>query len=735
VHLTFSRSFLGTFLLCCACPALPAQTQSEQEGKSSILVETQQEATDEKKGEELSPRDGRSSGTTEAPAEQVKKVAGSSEVEVSDERSDDQVERVNRLATESSPYLLQHARNPVDWYPWGQDAFERAKRENKLVFLSVGYAACHWCHVMERESFEDEEIAAFLNENFICVKVDREERPDVDQIYMTAVQLISGNGGWPMSVFVLPDGKPFWGGTYFPARDGDRGNATGFLTVVQQIHQAWNQQSQQVTAQAEAVTNAIKEQQLTSVDLEAVGDFDTALVESALEELRAQFDSKYGGFASGTNGPKFPEASNLWFLHAIASIERSKQDRSNEPSASNETSQNLQDVASESLSAAKMLQETLDGMIRGGMYDHLGGGFHRYSVDGQWQIPHFEKMLYDNGQLASVYANASQLFGNDEYQLIAKGICDFMLREMRDTEGGFFSSIDADSEGEEGKYYRWDRSELKQFKSFDRYDDFANLYQLDGEPNFESLYYVLAPKLNFREMAGRRGQTIAQMLDPLESISRSMLGKRSERERPITDTKRLTAWNGLAIAGLADAGRVFGEKRYLRAAVTCLDFVMQHSRDPSGRLMRSYAKGKARLQGYLDDYAFVIAGILSLHRATQDERLLVMAAELMDEQIRWFWDQEGGGFFFTASDHPESIVRLKNPVDGATPSGISVSAENLLYLIQNDIRSRQQDLGLTYQDCLESTMRSVLPLLSRAPAAATRMAAVAVELETTKESP
>lgn len=383
---------------------------------------------------------------------------------------------------------------------------------------------------------------------------------------------------------------------------------------------------------------------------------------------------------------------------------------------------------SNEFSADAMLKGTLDGMIRGGMYDHLGGGFHRYSVDPQWQIPHFEKMLYDNAQLAIVFANAAQSFDNDEYRLIADGICQFLLRELRDERGGFYSSIDADSEGEEGKFYYWNRDELKSFQAIEIYDDYASLYQLDGEPNFESLHYVLAPKRNLLEVAHERGQTLDEMLEPYSMVTQMMMAEREKRVRPMTDTKILTAWNGLAIAALADAGRLLGEKEYLSASVGCLDFVMQHSRDADGRFLRSYAKGKAQLRGYLDDYAFVISGILALHRATGEERLLVMAADLMDEQIRWFWDDKEGGFFFTASDQPESIVRLKNPIDGAIPSGISVSAENLLYLIQHRVGGDQVEGQLTYGERLNQTMRSVVPLITQAPGAATRLGAVAVEL-------
>lgn len=655
----------------------------------------------------------------------------------------DEEAHLNRLAGESSPYLLQHARNPVDWFPWGAEAFEKAKRENKLVFLSVGYAACHWCHVMERESFEDSEIAEVLNERFVCVKVDREERPDIDQIYMTAVQLITGQGGWPMSVFILPNGKPFWGGTYFPARDGDRGTATGFLTIAKQIDRAWKEQTDQVKAQADAVTEAIQSQQLPVTDDPELLTYDERWINETLSGLREQYDSTNGGFTSGGEGPKFPEPSNLRFLLEKVLVDVSLHE-GGQAGADPKSSGGLESTGATSpeqetspeqgrFTASEMLRGTLDGMIRGGMYDHLGGGFHRYSVDQRWQIPHFEKMLYDNAQLASIFAEASILFQEDEYRIIAEGICDFLLREMRSQEGGFYSSIDADSEGEEGKYYRWTREELDAFRPMEQYADFAKLYGLDRAPNFESEYFVLAPPMNLGDVADSKSQTIPEMLGSLQSVSISMLEKRSSRVKPLTDTKILTAWNGLTIAALADVGRLLKRKDYLRASVECLDFIMRESRDAEGRLLRSYARGQAKLQGYLDDYAFLVAGILALHRAVDEPRLLELAAELTDEQIQWFWDSEQGGFFFTASDHQETIVRLKHPIDGAVPSGISVSAENLHALIGHQLQGVSEQRVEKYRTLLRDTVRSVMPLVSRAPVAATRMGSVAIGMQSSSE--
>ncbi len=606
----------------------------------------------------------------------------------------------NRLAGESSPYLLQHAQNPVDWYPWGDEAFAKAKRENKMIFLSVGYAACHWCHVMERESFTDTEIAAKLNEKFVCIKVDREERPDVDQIYMTAVQMVSGNGGWPMSVFLLPDARPFWGGTYFPARDGDRGAAAGFLTIIDQIHSAWTDQRERVIQQADALTRAVRANQ--QADADAVGErpFDAALVDSVVESLLDQYDPKHGGFGPSTQGPKFPEPSNLFFL-----LDRWQRDSVNPAQRD---------------SAKRMLLKSLDGMISGGMYDHLGGGFHRYSVDERWQIPHFEKMLYDNAQLISVYAETYERTARQEYRYIVEATCDFILRDLTDDNGAFYSSLDADSDGEEGKFYRWTENELARFHDLKNYQEFARVYRLDGEPNFEGEFFVPAPGKTLTVIAEEKSVPLPTLLESFSTIRAAMLERRESRSRPMTDVKILTGWNGLMIAGLADAGRILDRKDYTSAAVKATQFLMKNCRTTDGRLMRSHAKGEAKFNGYLDDYAFLTAGVIALHRSIGDPRLLEMAAEITDTQIEWFWDERAGGFHFTSKDHPELIVRVKDPVDSAVPSGISVSAANLLYLIENGI-----DRG--YEQRLRVTLQSITPLLRRAPAAAPRAAAVMAE--------
>ncbi len=613
--------------------------------------------------------------------------------------SEDQ-EPSNRLAGESSPYLLQHAHNPVDWYPWGDEAIAKAKREDKMIFLSVGYAACHWCHVMERESFVDPEIARLMNEKFVCVKVDREERPDVDQIYMTAVQMISGNGGWPMSVFLLPDTRPFWGGTYFPARSGDRGDATGFLSILKQIDTVWQTQRDEVEKQANALTAVIKANQVSEKPSGDESKLESSLVEAVARSLKEQFDPVHGGFGVGPNRPKFPEPSNLLFLL----------DRTRRKSVDDESRE----------LSRQMLLKSLDGMISGAMYDHLGGGFHRYSVDQRWQIPHFEKMLYDNGQLVSVYAEAYADTKGDEYRYIVEGTCDFVIRELKAPGGAFYSALDADSEGEEGKFYRWTEKELKEFEAIDSWELARDVYRLSGKPNFEHEFFAPDPRRTLTAIAEERGTEFSSLNERLSPIRKAMFKVRSERSRPITDIKILTAWNGLMIAGLADAGRILGRDDYTDAAVKAAEFLLAELRTDQGRLLRSHAAGQAKLNAYVDDYAFFASGLIALHRATGEQRWLDEARSITDTQLEWFWDESGGGFFFTSRDHPSLIVRVKDPVDSAVPSGTSVSAENLLYLSRESKQS-------TYRDRVEATLQSLGPLIRQAPAAVPRSAAVLAE--------
>lgn len=613
---------------------------------------------------------------------------------------------INRLAKESSPYLLQHAHNPVDWYPWDSEAFEKAKKESKLVFLSVGYSACHWCHVMERESFMDAEIAKLLNENFVCIKVDREERPDIDQIYMTAIQITTGHGGWPMSVFLTPDAKPIFGGTYFPARDGDRRDAPGFLTVLRTVQDFWGKERPGLEAQADRITEAIRSS-MSAAAGQSTGEgagLDLARLKTLTHEtaqaLAQQFDPLHGGFGfveADSARPKFPEPSNLYFL-----LERSR----------------LASLsAEERATASRMLTKTLDSMLAGGIFDHLGGGFHRYSTDRFWRIPHFEKMLYDNGQLAQVYALAYEATRRDEYRYAAESICDFAIRELTAHGGAFYASLDADSEGEEGKFYRWSREEIDTAaRKIPGFDLFYETFGLKQSPNFEKHFYAIQPGRTLTEIATDRKTTFTQFHQSLQAPRLALLEIRSQRVRPATDEKILTSWNGLMIAGLAESGRILNRKDYLDAAARAAEFILKELRTPQGRLLRTYAAGRAKLNGYLDDYAFLVYGLLRLHQATSQPRWLDSAVSLTDTQISFFQDEKAGNCYYTSSDHPELILRFSDPVDGATPSGNSVTAANLLYLVSVAKLSR-------YEKTLEQTLRAAEGLLEKNPSACPLMSA------------
>ena len=606
-------------------------------------------------------------------------------------------QNTNRLVEETSPYLRMHAHNPVDWYPWGDEALQKAKDENKVIFLSVGYSSCHWCHVMERESFMDPEIAKFLNDNFVCIKVDREERPDVDSIYMTAVQLLTQRGGWPMSVFMTPDAKPFFGGTYFPPRDGDRPGAVGFLSVLKRVHEIWQTKQDDVKNSADQITKAI---QLEMQGQPAITPITLSADSSAqlLEALTEQFDAQYGGFGYDPTDParpKFPEPSNLIFL-----VEQSESDGSG--------------------NAQAMLDQTLQRMSMGGIWDHLGGGFHRYSVDRFWEIPHFEKMLYDNGQLLSAYSRAYDLTENEEYQWIVDETVDHLIRDMRDPGGAFYAAIDADTENVEGKYYRWTREELQELLG-DDFEFFASVYDADGEPNFEEEFYVLQFPRPMKELAAEHELSITDLRERLKPLREKLLKARGERTRPLTDSKLLTSWNGLAIRGLADAGRLCQNPAYTEAAEQAANFLLENLRGENGQLLRTYSQGQATLKAYLDDYAFLIDGLIGLYQATGNEAWLVKANELMEMQIDLFWDETHGSFFYTAKDHEKLIVRSKQMIDSARPSGNSVSAANLLFLGE---QLDKPDYLTKARQTAENTAR----LMSRIPAIAPRMSVVIEEL-------
>jgi uncharacterized protein YyaL (SSP411 family) len=534
----------------------------------------------------------------------------------------------NRLAQETSPYLLQHKDNPVDWHPWGAEALGLARELDRPVLLSVGYSACHWCHVMERESFEDPVTAAYMNENFVNVKVDREERPDIDALYMEAVQAISGQGGWPMTVFCDPDGVPFYGGTYFPP-DDSRGMPS-FRMVMEAVIDAYENRRDELRVQAPRT----QERLAAVASLEPSAERpDAAILEGALEGLRERADRERGGFGAA---PKFPPASALELLLArgdTAHVER-----------------------------------TLDAMMAGGIYDQLGGGFARYSVDGAWLVPHFEKMLYDNALLASAYLHGWQALEHDRYRRICEETLDWMLAEMRGPEGGFYSALDADSEGVEGLFYVWTPDQIR---------------DVLGPESAEAIeFYGVTVKGNFegRNVLHLAGGAAAERTPTLIESRRALLEARGSRVRPELDDKRLTAWNALAIGALAEAGAALGRPEYVDAARTCAEFVLGTLRNPEGRLLRSYRDGEARLNAYVEDHAFLLEALLTLYEASFERRWYEEARALADTMIDRFGDPERGGFFSTSADHEELIARRKEIGDHPIPSGNSSAALGLLRL-------------------------------------------------------
>ncbi|HWC48236.1 MAG TPA: thioredoxin domain-containing protein [Solirubrobacterales bacterium] len=557
----------------------------------------------------------------------------------------------NRLAQETSPYLLQHKDNPVDWHPWGAEALARAREEDRPILLSVGYSACHWCHVMERESFEDPGTAAYMNEHFVCIKVDREERPDVDAIYMEAVQAISGHGGWPMTVFLDPEGVPFYGGTYFPP-DTSRGMPS-FQMVMEAVVHAYETQREEIRERAPGVR----------ARLGAIGEVEprpdlpgAAELEEAVRRLLAAADRRNGGFGGA---PKFPPASSLELLLACGETQH--------------------------------VELTLDKMLAGGIYDQLGGGFARYAVDAIWLVPHFEKMLYDNALLARAYLHGWQQLGHDRYRRICEETLDWMLREMRGPEGGFYSALDADSEGEEGKFYVWTPAEIRKVLAND-----PNCIKFPASwPGILMQFWGVSEAGNFEganvlHLALGAG---AEEPEGLAEARRALFKARSQRVWPGLDDKRLTSWNALAIAALADTGAVLGRNDYLDAARDCAAFLLEQLRDEDGNLLRTYKDGRAHLNAYLEDHAFLLEALLALYEATFEERWFTEARALADTMIERFGDPERGGFYSTSADHEELIVRRKEVGDHPIPSGNSSAAMGLLRLAALTGEQRYEEAG------------------------------------------
>ncbi|HEX8958202.1 MAG TPA: thioredoxin domain-containing protein [Solirubrobacterales bacterium] len=583
----------------------------------------------------------------------------------------------NRLARETSPYLLQHRDNPVDWYPWGAEALDAARRLDRPILLSVGYSACHWCHVMERESFEDAETAAYMNEHFVSVKVDREERPDVDALYMEAVQAMTGRGGWPMTVFLDPDGVPFYGGTYFPPHDG--AGMPSFRTVMEAVVDAFEGRREELRARAPQ----------TRARLGAIGRLEppeeppgAGLLGEAVRTLREGADMERGGFGGA---PKFPPACALELLLARGEHE--------------------------------IVEKTLDAMLAGGIYDQLGGGFARYSVDAAWLVPHVEKMLYDNALLARAYLHGWQALGHERWRRACEETLDWALREMRGPEGGFHSALDADSEGEEGRFYVWTPTEIREVLGGRAgLDEVIDFYGVSEAGNFEG-----------RNVLHRAGGAAAPRPAGLDEARRALLEAREKRPRPGLDDKRLTAWNALMLAALAEAGAALGRPDYLEAARRCASFLLGSMRDAEGRLLRSYKDGEARLNAYLEDHAFLLEALLTLYEASFEPHWFEEARSVADTAITRFGDPERGGFFSTSDDHEALIARRKEIGDHPIPSGNSSAALGLLRLaaLSGD---------RAYEGQANGVLRLFAPAAARQPEAfAHLLRALDFQLSPTKE--
>jgi hypothetical protein len=583
----------------------------------------------------------------------------------------------NRLIDETSPYLRQHAHNPVDWYPWGAEALERAKIEDKPILLSVGYSACHWCHVMERESFENPSIAALMNEHYVSIKVDREERPDIDSIYMSAVQALTGHGGWPMTVFLTPDGKPFYGGTYFPPED--RGGMPAFPRVLSAIAEAYRDRRGEVMNSTNQIL--VHMQQVTR----GTNDVDPMTVDvmtRAFVELIKQFDDTYGGFGLE---PKFPQPMTYEFLLR-------------------------QYLRTEDPQSLDMVELTLARMARGGIYDQLGGGFHRYSTDTYWLVPHFEKMLYDNALLVRLYLHAYQVTRNPEYRRVAEETLDYVVREMTSLEGGFYSAQDADSEGEEGKFFVWRPEQVVDVLGKEDGKIVNEFYGVTVHGNFEgkSILHVPMPPAEF----ARKLEITESELDEVLARSRKkLLEQRATRIAPGLDDKILTAWNGLMLAAFAEAAAVLERDDYREVAITNGNFLLDNVIDKDGRLLRTYKDGKAKLNGYLEDYAFLVDALLLLHEATFGERWLRAAVELGRSMVELFWDEDSQQFYDTGVDHEDLVIRPRDTTDNAIPSGSSMATSVLLKLsvLTGDP---------SYDDRAATALRSAREIMQQFPSAA-----------------
>jgi len=584
----------------------------------------------------------------------------------------------NRLIHEKSPYLLQHAHNPVDWYPWGKEAFERARKENKPVFLSIGYATCHWCHVMEKESFENPEVARLMNEVLISVKIDREERPDIDTVYMKVCQLLTGSGGWPLTIIMTPDKKPFFAATYIPKEN--RFGRLGMLELIPRIQGLWENNRAELETSADKIVSSIKESRVNRQGKEPSED----TLDAAYHQLEQQFDTEHGGFGIS---PKFPSPHTLLFL--LRYWKRTANENS-----------------------LHMVEKTLQSMRRGGLFDHIGYGFHRYSTDAQWLVPHFEKMLYDQALLAMAYTEAFQATGNNDNKNTAKEIFAYVLQDMNSPEGAFYSAEDADSEGEEGKFYLWTSDELEEILSQKEADLALRVFNSEKAGNFveeatgrKTGANILHLQKSLEEMASELKLSPETLSRNLESIRMSLFKKREKRVRPLKDDKVLADWNGLMIAALAKASVALDEPAYAEAARKASDFILNNMRDKQGRLFHRNREGQSSIPAFLDDYAFLIWGFLELYEATFEARFLKEALELNDLLLKHFWDDKDGGFYFSPDDGEKLLLRQKELYDGAIPSGNSVQMLNLLRLgrmtSNPDLEEKAAQTGRIYSQDVE----------------------------------
>jgi uncharacterized protein YyaL (SSP411 family) len=602
----------------------------------------------------------------------------------------------NRLARESSLYLLMHAHNPVDWYPWGPEAFEKARKENKPVFLSIGYSSCYWCHVMERQTFTNQKVANFLNEHFVCIKVDREERPDIDDIYMTSLIVYKqaagggGGGGWPLSMFLTPEGDPIAGATYLPPEDTPEGR-TGFLTAAGRIQELWTNNKESLTGSATMIAREVRRLSGPTV-LAEPKELNRALLDSVVEDIRLRYDPVYGGVdfnKRNPDGPRFPNVPRLMFLLSL--FEETKRPE-----------------------LLEMVDRSLTGMAKGGIRDHVGGGFHRYSTDRRWNVPHFEKMLYDQAQLLEVYAHAARVTRNPLYLQVIDELVEFLTREMTLPDGGFCSALDAETNAIEGEYYVWTEEQIRTVLKAEDADLFLTAYGFHEPQSFEPGRVLFLP-VTVAELATTQSTTPETLESRLAAMGSRLLQVRNQRPRPLLDDKVLTEWNALMIQGLAISGRLPGREKDLQLATRAADFLLTSLKDSNGQLLRSWRNGTAGTRAYLDDYACLASALRALHQSTGEARWLTAATELTDQQISLFYDDAQSTFFFTAHDQEKLFAKTSSPYDSVTPSGNSMAIRNLLDLSVEKANPK-------YRELAQSTLKRFSGTLEASPAACSGLA-------------